>query len=527
MAANVWRRMFASMFGGSRRSLKCAGRRRPGFERLERRALLSASGDFNGDGFDDLAIGAPRENVAGVVDAGAVHVLYGGSNGLRAAGNQLWTQESPGINSVARAGERFGTALSVGDFDGDGFDDLAIGVPNEAVDGEINAGAVNIIYGSATGLRANGDQLWTRNSSGVNGVANVGDGFGRTLATGDFDGDGHDDLAIGAQGDNAGSVTILYGRPSGLHASGDQLWTQNSSGINGVANGGEEFGSALAAGDFDGNGRDDLAIGVRSDQVSGSVGSGNAGSVNVIYGSSGGLTAAGDQLWNQQVAGVSGISEGSDRFGEALAVGKFNGDAIDDLAIGAPGGNVGGDNDAGEVNILYGSAAKIQIAGEQLITRDSLGGSSVLTENFGAALAAGNFIGSGRDGLAIGAPGATLGGIDSVGYVQLVYGSPTGLTASGAQFINQNTAGVFGVNEAFDRFGESLSTGDYDNDGRTDLAVGVPGQTLGGLVFAGQVAVLRGATTGITADGNRVWNAGSTGILGSVEADAVFGGTLA
>jgi hypothetical protein len=499
------------------------------FELLERRAMLSVSGDFNGDGFDDLAIGAPREDVFDVDDAGAVHVLYGGNGALSATGNQLWTQQSPGINSVAHTDEQFGIALTVGDFDGDGFDDLAIGVFNESVDGVGQAGAVNVIYGSANGLTATGDQLWTRNSSGVNGVAVPEASFGQHLAAGDFDGDGFDDLAIGAPDDqvgaveDAGAVNVIYGRASGLHASGDQLWSQASSGIDGVPHFNESFGFALSTGDFNGDGRDDLAVGVE-DLVGNVV---QAGSVNVIYGSAGGLTSTGDQLWNQAVAGISGDPSEEASFGRALAAGDFNGDSFDDLAIGVPFTEVGGDEDAGAVNVLYGSAAKIQIANQQLITRDSLGGDSVADETFGDALAAGDFDGDGRDDLAIGASEATVGGVVATGYVQIVYGTMAGLSAVGTQFMHQNTSGVLDSNEEDDGFGTALVSGDYNNDGREDLAIGVSGQVVGGFSGAGQVAILLGSATGITTTSNQIWNAGSTGILGLFEQNAGFGRAVA
>jgi hypothetical protein len=500
------------------------------FERLESRAMLSASGDFNGDGFADLAIGASSAEIAGHMNAGAVHVLYGTAAGLAATGDQYWNLNSPGINGAAFHDDFFGDTLATGDFNGDGFDDLAIGAPSKGAFGSTNVGTVNILYGSAAGLKAAGDQQWTQNSDGVNGVAHGGDGFGGALAAGDFNNDGRDDLAIGVSGDDhpgfnaAGSVNVLYGSASGLTASGDQLWWQGSAGIDGAPTEGERFGSALATGDFNGDGRDDLAIGVFRDVVNGIL---EAGSVNIIYGGNGGLTSSGDQLFNQATVGVTGTAETQDQFGVALAAGDFDGDDFDDLAIGAPSGNVGGDNNAGEVNVLYGGAAKIQTAGEQLITRDSLGGASVAGERFGAALTAGNFNGDGRHDLTIGAPSATIGGLANVGYVQIVYGAANGLTSSGTQFIHQDTAGVLDTNQVNDHFGEAVAAGDYNSDGRDDLAIGVPGQVVGGFTGAGQVAVLLGAAAGITTTGDQIWNAGSTGIDGPFQAFARFGAAVA
>jgi hypothetical protein len=153
---------------------------------------------------------------------------------------------------VVQSGDSFGDALATGDFDGDGFVDLAIGVPGETVGGFATAGAVEILYGSAPGLTAGGDQLWTQNSSSILDVAEATDFFGKSLTVGDFDGDGRDDLVIGVSNEaiglvsDAGAVNVLYGSGVGLSGSGDQFWHQDVTGINGTAGMGEHFGFSLA-----------------------------------------------------------------------------------------------------------------------------------------------------------------------------------------------------------------------------------------------------------------------------------------
>ena len=143
-----------------------------------RNARAAVKGDFNGDGFSDLAIGVSDESVGSAHGAGAVNVIYGSASGLTASGNQLWTQDSPGIQGLAEAGDHFGSALATGDFNNDGFADLAVGVPGEDVGSAQDAGAVNVIYGSASGLASAGNQLWDQNSSGSQDPAEAGDGFG-------------------------------------------------------------------------------------------------------------------------------------------------------------------------------------------------------------------------------------------------------------------------------------------------------------------------------------------------------------
>jgi hypothetical protein len=137
--------------------------------------------DFSGDGVDDLAIGLD-EDVGGHEDAGAVNVLAGSAGGLTVAGAQIWHQDSPGVPGAPAFLDGFGSALAAGDFDGDGFDDLAIGVPEEDVGGASDAGVVNVLFGSAAGLTAAGSQIWHQDSAGVPGAAENFDRFGNVLA---------------------------------------------------------------------------------------------------------------------------------------------------------------------------------------------------------------------------------------------------------------------------------------------------------------------------------------------------------
>src|SRR5439155_10365720 len=185
--------------------------------------------------------------------------------------DQLWTQDATDVENSAEPDDNFGAALSAGDFNGDGFLDLAIGVPGESVGTIGTAGAVSVLYGSAGGLQAvaPNDQVWDQDTTGIRDRSEAGDGFGASLAAGDFDGNGKADLGVGVPGEDigtladGGAVAVLYGAAGGLQADApdDDYWNQNSTSVRDSAEVGDRFGGSLAAGDFDGNGRDDLGIG--------------------------------------------------------------------------------------------------------------------------------------------------------------------------------------------------------------------------------------------------------------------------
>jgi hypothetical protein len=486
--------------------------------------------DFNGDKFADLAVGIPNEDLAPFGLEGAVGVIYGANGGLSSAGNQFWSQNSAGILDEGDNGDHFGTAVAFGNFNGDDFDDLAVGVPNEGFSGVgSNVGGVNVIYGSAAGLTSAGNQFWTQDSPGVLDEGNENDRLGDALVSGDFNGDGFSDLAIGAPGErtpkDAGAVTVLYGSAAGLTSVGNQFWRQLQDSPEKT----DQFGDALAAGDFNDDGFADLVVGVPGEDVAGQA---TAGAVNVIYGSAAGLTAAGNQFWTQNSPGVLDKAGSFDQFGHSLSAGDFDGDGFGDLAVGALFDNVGTIESAGLVNVLYGSAAGLSAAGDQVWTQDATG---VLDQAepfdlFGADVVAADFDDDGFTDLAIGAHGEDLEGVGGVvpdaGEVNVIYGSATGLTAAGNQIWNQNSAGILDVAEQSDRLGFTLSRGDFNGDKIADLVVGVFGEDVGTGGEAGAVNIIPGSPGGVTSTGNQFWSQESPGILDAAEVSDRFGYTL-
>jgi len=472
------------------------------------RAGQEARVDFNDDGFADLAVGAPGEDIGAVTDAGALNVLYGSASGLEPS-SDVFFQGSGGVGGSLEAGDRFGSAVAEGDFDGDGILDLAVGAPGETVGAAVAAGAVNVLMGSSGGLT--GGPLFTQSN------AEAGDQFGAALAAGDFDDDGIFDLAVGAPGEdigatgNAGAVTVLFGSPAGLTSAGSQTLFQGG-GAGGTAETGDAFGSALASGILGGDGIADLVVGAPGEDV-GAIP--NAGAVNLLAGSPGGLTLG--------AVATQGNPEPFDLFGLAVATGDFDDTGGDDVAAGAPGETVNGRQAAGAVSVFNGPPSGL--ANERLLFQGTAGipGTPERFDEFGAAVAPTDSNGIGQWDLAVGAPGEDLGADVDAGAVNLLAGSAAG--PSGGSLVTQ------GNPEDGDQFGAAIAGGfflhDFDNNGFFDLAVGAPGETVGAAAFAGAVSVFTasGGPGGTVAPGP-VFTQGPGSLGGTAETNDTLGSAL-
>jgi hypothetical protein len=428
-----------------------------------------------------------------------------------------------GSTGLAAAGVPRGRPPARGDFDGNGFGDLAAGVPFEDLGLRPSAGAVNVLYGTRDGIRPAGNQVWHQGSRGIPGEFENGDRFGYALVSGDFDGDRRDDLAIGAPFEvangksGAGIVHVLYGTRDGLRAGGNQLFHQDLRGLRDGIEIGDRFGEALAAGDFNADGRTDLAIGVPGEDVRGHQG---AGGVHTVYGSRRGLRSRGSEFLSQARRGVAGAPRGFDLFGATLAAGSIGRGGARDLAVASTG-----DEPGGAVYAFYGGASGIDTRESQQWHRGRQGvpGEADGEEVFGAGLAFGGF-GNGSVGdLAIGALGADVGGVAGAGEVLILYGRPDGLSAQGSQTWNQGSQGIAEDPEGGDGFGTALAAANFGGGSRDDLAVGVPGESVGGVTGAGAVNVLFGSTGGLDAEGNELWHQDRDGVPEEAEGGDGFG----
>lgn len=176
-------------------------------------ATISSAQDFNGDGADDLIVGVPLESVGKVAEAGGINVIYGSPAGLAAGTGALEAAQFIAMNSIGekpRAGDRFGHAIATGNFNADAYDDAAIGVPFRKVDGAAGSGMVVVIYGGPDGLMSGPlSAVFTQGAGGIPDTSEPGDAFGYALTAGDYNGDGADDLAIGAPFENDGAGQVI------------------------------------------------------------------------------------------------------------------------------------------------------------------------------------------------------------------------------------------------------------------------------------------------------------------------------
>jgi Astacin (Peptidase family M12A)/FG-GAP repeat len=418
-------------------------------------------GDFNGDCIADAAVGVPFDDVNGVADAGSVQIFYGTALGLGVSNDAVWHLASTNVVGDPVANDRFGTSLASGDFNGDGFDDVAVGIPYKDIGALTDTGSVTILYGSAAGISGTGSQLWNQNVSSMQDISSPNDHFGWALAAGDFDGDGFDELAVGVPDEDvgasvdAGVTQIIQGSIDGLTDVGNQLWTEDNGGIPDTSEAGDLFGFALAAGDLNSDGRVDLAIGVPLEDVGGIV---DSGSVTVMYGTPTGLLTTGSQAWNQDTAGVLEAAEVSDVFGRALEIADFNSDGFPDLAVGAPFEDIGAVNSAGAIQLLNGGAAGVTTVGNSVWHQDTVGiaDTAEAGDTYGYRLRAGDFDGDGVADVAIGVPSESVGATVGAGVVQVLKGRAGGVTSVGSQLWSQDSGGVLDTSETSDLFSYGL-----------------------------------------------------------------------
>ncbi len=308
---------------------------------------LAALGDVDGNGIPDLAVGSIRDDDGGV-DVGAVYILLLESGGTVGSWFKLGAN-TPGFTGVLSPRDEFGRSIvSLGDLDGDGVDDWAVGAPNDD-QGGADEGAFYILFLNADWTVKSFQKIW-EGASGWLGPVQDHAALSMSLATlGDIDGDGVVDLAVGSIGDNtggfqSGAVWIVRLNTDGT-VKGNRKIHRLTPGFDGAVSRADEFGFGVAGlGDVNGDGVPDVAAGAILDDDGGNQTTSNLGAVHVIFLEPDGRVV-GSQKISMTQGGFLGHIDPSDWFGSAVAsFGDRNGDGVGDLLVGARFDDDGGAN---------------------------------------------------------------------------------------------------------------------------------------------------------------------------------------
>ncbi|CAL9340998.1 hypothetical protein SUDANB108_00264 [Streptomyces sp. enrichment culture] len=433
--------------------------------------------DFNGDGYEDVAIGAPDATVGGAAKAGYVAVLYGAPEGF-GAGKKVFSQVSPGVPGTPEANDRFGASLATADLDHDGYTDLVVESAGERWEsgGAPRSGNRTVLWGGPSGF-ASGKVLPADGNSAHQA--------GRTVS-GDFDGDGHQDLVH--------RTRVVFGP---LDRAGVPARVQHITPVEG-----DMLLAAMAAGDPNGDGITDLVTVARGYDPDDEGDYGHQ--LHLLRGTGEGL-AAPRTLRNAQGHPVQPVGDVS-----AVALGDVDGDGRDDIVTGGE-----------TLTVLPGTSGGPAVPDPRVITQNSPGvpGTQEAGDGFGRGLAIDDVDGDGYDDILAGVPLEDFSGLTGAGTFAVVPGAAQGPTGAGTRVISQNTAGVPGTAESSDRFGERVALVDSDADGRSEPVVAAVGEDSD----AGAVWVFRASSAGVPTSGSFSFGAQT---LGTVKAGAALGSSL-
>ena len=428
---------------------------------------ISSAGDVDGDGLDDILIGA-QGNDDGYDNAGKTYLMFGST--VQVGGT--FELSSADASFVGEAEDDYSgySVSTAGDVDGDGLDDILIGAyRNDA--GATQAGKTYLMFGSTVQVGGTFD-LSVADATFMGEGASDYSGWSVSTA-GDVDGDSLDDILIGAPynddaGSSAGKTYLMFGSDVQVGGTFD-LGSAAAAFVGEVAS--DHSGiSVSSAGDVDGDGFDDILIGADENEEGGS----NAGKTYLMFGST--VQAGGTFFLSAADAAFVG-EEASDASGRSVSTaGDVDGDGLDDILIGAPNNDEAGTT-VGKTYLLFGSTVQVGGTFDLSLADASFLGEANYEDSSGYAVsAAGDVDGDGLDDLIIGAP-YNDDGSSQAGKSYLVFGS----TAETGGTFDLSIADAAFVGVVGDYSGRSVSSaGDVDGDGLDDILLGAPYSNDGG-----------------------------------------------
>ncbi|MCP4961541.1 MAG: hypothetical protein GY925_20025, partial [Actinomycetia bacterium] len=452
-------------------------------------------GDVDGDGIVDIAVGAFLDDDGGA-NRGAVYVLFLNTDGTVKAEQKI-SSTTGGLTGPLDDGDQFGLGVGgIGDIDGDGINDIAVGADNDD-DGGSNRGAVYVLFLNADGtVRA--EQKISATTGGLTGPLGDNDRFGLDIAAlGDLDGDGSNDIAVGAIGDDdggtdRGAVYVLFLNTDGT-VKAEQNISSTSGGLTGPLDDNDWFGADIALlGDLDGDGVADIAVGATRDDDGGT----DRGAVYILFLNTDGTIKA-EQKISSTTGGLTGPISDGDNFGRAVGnLGDLDGDGTPTLVISANKDDDGGTN-RGAVYLLDLAVAVDHCAvdsdsdglwdceedantdaDDDPATTPGPDTDGDTTPNYLDADDDGDGTITSAENADPNADGDPRDALDSdrdgqPDYLDLPITVASGGTVGGEQKISDTVGGLTAVLDDSDSFGVSTaSIGDLDGDGIIDIAVG-------------------------------------------------------